>query len=280
VATITERATAWNFGAFPPWRIFMSKKDKELEIKIVEQDKMFFKLMEERASGKKSNDLLQSMLQARQAEKVQFTDSEILANLWTFSVAGIDTTSSALTSLIWYITGDTVVYNKLTSEIRSIVKDNCEITADQILSMKYLNNVWQEVLRLSGPAPFNLLTAVQDIHLSNGLTIPKDTNIILNNRVSCLSEKYFKDPLKFDPDRWDNPDLLELSKVNTYSFGGGVRVCPGRFLSEIESLIFVSKILSSFDVKRIDNHPPISYKFIISLHFDSDVTVVISPLKK
>jgi len=156
----------------------MSKKDKELEIKIVEQDKMFFKLMEERASGKKSNDLLQSMLQARQAEKVKFTDSEILANLWTFSVASIDTTSSALTSLIWYITGDTVVYNKLTSEIRSIVKgNNIEVTTEQIISMKYLNNVWQEVLRLSGPSPFNLMTTIQDVHLSNGLTIPK--NVLL-----------------------------------------------------------------------------------------------------
>jgi len=102
----------------------------------------------------------------------------------------------------------------------------------------------------------------------------------MNIRSSCLSEKYFKDALKFDPDRWDNQDLIELSKVNSFSFGGGVRICPGRYLSEIESLVFITKLLSNFDIKRIDNHPVISYKFVQILLPDSPITVLLSPLSK
>ena len=70
------------------------------------------------------------------------------------------------------------------------------------------------------------------------------TQIFFSNSHITRNEKYFKNPLNFDPNRWER-DELNIEPINPYSslpFGTGPRACLGRRLSEQEIYVTIIKV--------------------------------------
>ena len=115
--------------------------------------------------------------------------------------------------------------------------------------LKYANAVAQEAIRLKPVTPNLYMQANEDIVLHN-LHIPKDTSIMLQNKVAQTSEQYFSNPNDFIPERWlkngcpmqqnHTPDTIK-------AFGGGARFCPGMNLAMHEMTIAISAICNQFD---------------------------------
>ena len=61
---------------------------------------------------------------------------------------------------------------------------------------------------------------------------------------TTTSERFFKDPLKFDPSRWQRDESGEepIDPYSSLPFGFGTRMCIGRRTAEQELYLTVAKV--------------------------------------
>ncbi|XP_043496384.1 cytochrome P450 4C1-like [Polistes fuscatus] len=115
--------------------------------------------------------------------------------------------------------------------------------------MKYLERVIKETLRLFPPAPVLGRVLQKDVKVDENVVIPKDCDLLLIILTLYRNDKYWKDPLTFNPDRflpgnYDRKCFLP--------FSAGRRDCIGQTLAMIEMKGIVATLLRKF-VVRIDN---------------------------
>ena len=83
------------------------------------------------------------------------------------------------------------------------------------------------------------------------LFIPKDTTIMLQNKVAQTQEAYFSKPNDFIPERWIKngcPMHENHSPEMMRAFGAGARFCPGKNLAMHEMIICISSICKKYNL--------------------------------
>ena len=141
---------------------------------------------------------------------------------------------------------------------------------------KYLRAFIKEVLRLYPPVPVLMTrTAVRDCkykfnqeNKSYNVNIPKGSTIVISPLLAHHSKYLWKNPLKFDPNRFiqqQNTDLENTenqierpSSSSEYSlkylpFGYGQHACLGRQYAEKEVFTIVKTIINACDIKLVDD---------------------------
>ncbi|PPD91120.1 hypothetical protein GOBAR_DD11942 [Gossypium barbadense] len=68
--------------------------------------------------------------------------------------------------------------------------------------------------------------------------------------------KYFTDPERFDPSRFEGNGPAPYSFV---PFGGGPRMCPGKEYARLEILTFIRNLLTTFKWVKLNPNEKISY---------------------
>ncbi|KAJ7556597.1 hypothetical protein O6H91_05G089700 [Diphasiastrum complanatum] len=123
-----------------------------------------------------------------------------------------------------------------------------------IVNMPLTSRVIQETLRIANIAPFMTRQATEDINY-NGIWIPKGWCVQLGLHYLHLSPEYHKDPLKFDPSRFQAPE----KPVTFLPFGSGVTMCPGRELAKMEALVFLHYLVTTYSWENIGSEKGIKY---------------------
>ncbi|KAK5046900.1 hypothetical protein LTR84_007254 [Exophiala bonariae] len=168
------------------------------------------------------------------------------------TVAGSETTATALSGITYYLCRDQRVYNKLISEIRSRFSTLDEISGRATEQLPYLKAVIDEGLRLY-PAIAAGLPRVSPGEVVDGHFIPKGTIVNVNPWVAGHIESNFRNAFEFIPERWLDPDCKD-DKAASQPFLTGSRVCLGRHLAMLELRIVLAKILWKFDMKLMDDN--------------------------
>lgn len=79
------------------------------------------------------------------------------------------------------------------------------------------------------------------------ITVPHDLHM--------LDPKYFKDPQKFDPERFivrNEDGSLSTDPGTIRPYGGGPSMCKGRIYAERECLALVAGVLMFWDIEPAD----------------------------
>lgn len=98
----------------------------------------------------------------------------------------------------------------------------------QLNELKYLDLVVKESLRLHPPVPFVARKCPEDMVIG-GKFFPEGSDISLGFFMLCHDERYFKDPEKFNPDRFDPSKTKEKLNPFVYTpFAAGPRNCIGK----------------------------------------------------
>uniref|UniRef100_A0A0W0G9B1 Cytochrome p450 n=2 Tax=Moniliophthora roreri TaxID=221103 RepID=A0A0W0G9B1_MONRR len=203
--------------------------------------------------------LVRSNMQEQNEKLGGMSDEDVLAQVPTFLAAGHETTSTAATWALYFLTQYPEIQSKLREELLSI--SSSEPTMDELNGLPYLDKFVREVLRLYPPVPSTTRVAVKDdiIPLGEGyvgkdgktkdhVRIRKGQTIFINIQAINRSRKIWgEDAQEFKPDRWDNlPSTVAASNVpgvwsHMLTFLGGARSCIGwRFsLVELKCIIFV-----------------------------------------
>lgn len=189
--------------------------------------------------GKDYTDALDVLLESAKENNTELTMQELKESTIELIFAAFATTASASTSLVMQLLRHPAVLEKLREELRScgLLHDGClcqgELRLDSIISLKYLDCVIKEVLRLFAPVSGGYRIATQTFEL-DGVQVPKGWSVMYSIRDTHDTSAVFKDVEAFDPDRF-SPERSEdrEGRFHYLPFGGGVRSCLGKQLATL-----------------------------------------------
>ncbi|KAJ4963289.1 hypothetical protein NE237_023228 [Protea cynaroides] len=215
-------------------------------IKIIKQRKK--DLLEKTATP--TQDILSHMLTTLDDSGQFMKEMDIADKILGLLVGGHDTASAAITFIMKYLAELPNIYSDVFKEQREIAesKEAGELLNwEDIGKMKYSWNVACEVMRLAPPLPGAFREALTDFTYA-GFSIPKGWKIYWSAISTHKNPKYFPDPEKLDPSRFEGSGPAPYTYV---AFGGGPRMCPGKEYARLEILVFVHHVVNRFKWEKI-----------------------------
>lgn len=203
---------------------------------------------ERQSSGKKHNDLLDMLLDARYEDTGEsMSEEQVLDEILILFIAGHETTGNALTWTLYLLANHPEELNRMRTETKDLS------IADSVAN-PHLAAVINESMRLYPPAWASDRVSLEDDSFG-GFSFPKGTIIALFYFGLHRSATYWDEPLSFKPERFLNPEHeKEKSKV-FFPFGGGPRLCIGNNFAISEMALFIQAFISKFDLKPTQAKP-------------------------
>jgi cytochrome P450 len=149
------------------------------------------------------------------------------------------------------------VKQKLRQELDSVLGNDLTkpMTFKNVEELKYCDAVIKEVFRHI-PIVFTLGRINIEDDKVGGYHWPKGTQFQMLTSVLMKRDEYWTDPEKFDPDRFykieESDKYLrekQHAKDSFITWGGGIRICPGRKLATTELKCLIPMIYRKYDVE-------------------------------
>ncbi|MFD1194699.1 cytochrome P450 [Seohaeicola saemankumensis] len=186
-------------------------------------------------------DFFSQMCLAKDEDGKGWSEDEILDQFNFLMMAAHDTTSTALSTMIWALGAHPEWQDILAAEVAQI--GDGPLDNDALALMTQTEQVFKEALRLVPPVPFIPRYAIEGFTWK-GFDIPAGTAITLNPGITMLSPEFFTDPERFDPSRF-SPNRAEdqAHKFAWTPFGGGAHKCIGMHFSTLQVKLFIATLL-------------------------------------
>ncbi|XP_061126471.1 cholesterol 24-hydroxylase-like isoform X1 [Syngnathus typhle] len=226
----------------------------------------------QRGSDVPKDILTQIIKSAGKEESMTKEDEEfMLDNFVTFFIAGQETTANQLAFCIMELakhphimekckTRTLKTKNKIDStcflffhfslfhraqkEVDDVIGMKQEISYDDLGKLVYLSQVLKETLRIYPTAPGTSRELINDIVVDD-IRVPAGAVCVFSSYVSSRMEKFFENPLEFNPDRF-HPDAPKPYYCY-YPFSLGPRSCLGQNFAQMEAKVVMAKLLQRFD---------------------------------
>ncbi|KAF8028343.1 hypothetical protein BT93_E1071 [Corymbia citriodora subsp. variegata] len=202
--------------------------------------------------GKDSNarDFLSQWLLQGDDDGTVFYDMDASNKIMGLLIASHETTSTSITIVVNYLAQFPHIYERVHQEQMEIAKSKGPdefLNWDDVQKMKYSWTVACESMRLLPPAQGAYREATVDFSFA-GYTIPKGWKTFWTVYSTHKNPKYFPDPEKFDPSRFEGNGPAPFTYV---PFGGGPRMCPGKEYARLEILIFMHNLVTKFKLEKV-----------------------------
>nr|AKH03505.1 cytochrome P450 3038C1 [Paracyclopina nana] len=197
-----------------------------------------------------------------------FTNKDLLIGCQDLFIAGSETTSSSLTSLILYMILYPDVQKRVQQEIDDRVGTDREVTFADKANLPFTDATIMEVRRIASPFPVTPPRAsmTKDLVIG-GYTIPKGVPVQLVLYSVLRGKDYWEDPDKFDPDRFfdDHGKLVVPEAFIPFSYGK--RRCIGEKLGIVSNFIFFANLMQNFSFSPEDPKNPPSEELVGGLTY-------------
>jgi cytochrome P450 len=261
-----QEASLMRFLFHPFWKYFSNKKFYE---KLSAVDDFMKGVIDDRRKEIKAGvdisnrvDLLSKFITEKSDDgSPKFGDQYLLDVLKNFLIAGRDTTAISLSWAIYMISQHPNVEERLLNEINAVTRKDGGITYENQAELKYMRHVIDETLRLYPPVPRDSRMAVRDDVLPSGHPIPAGTVITYTAFSQHRLPEYFKDPLTFNPDRWETDNIKPWSFI---PFHGGPRICLGQNMAYQEIKVALAVLLPIYKFRLVEGER-VTYKLTITL---------------
>ncbi|RKS55941.1 hypothetical protein BC962_0916 [Gillisia mitskevichiae] len=204
------------------------------------------KLVDQRKeSGIRENDLLDMLLDARYEDGNEMDEEQLIDEILILFTAGHETTSNALTFAAELLARDPESQQKIFAEVVKAKQETDSLMAF-IQACSYTKKVIEETMRLYPPAYF-----IDRVNLEadsfEGMEIPKGSNLLFSFYEIHKHKAHWKDPEKFDPERFSNSDPY-LHTPFYAPFGAGPRKCIGNNFAMFEMILAVAELIEKYKI--------------------------------
>ena len=195
----------------------------------------------EQKSKNPTNDLLSSLLSSAD-EEGKMTLEQVRDEAMVLFLAGHDTTAASLIWTFYLLSKNSEVEKKVIAEINEVLGQRSASFAD-IPKLKYLRQVILESLRLYPPAIGTFAREASEDLIIGGYEVPKKSIIWNFSFITQRDERWFPNPLLFDPDRFSPEREKLIPQFAYFPFGGGPRACIGKDFAITEMILVIATIL-------------------------------------
>ncbi|XP_054649431.1 cytochrome P450 3A27-like isoform X1 [Dunckerocampus dactyliophorus] len=173
------------------------------------------------------------------------TDHEILSQAMIFIFAGYETSSSSLCFVAYNLATHPHIQKALQKEIDETFPDKARPNYEDLMQMEYLDMVVNESARLYPIA--NRLERVAKTSVEvNGVTIPKQTVVMVPIYVLHRDPSLWPEPDSFKPERFGKENKDNIDPYAFLPFGAGPRNCIGMRFALLMMKLSLVEILQSF----------------------------------
>ena len=218
-------------------------------------ERVALKLIEDRreATGKKTQDLLQMMLEAYDdsnegtKSKGYLTNGEIVGSMVEIIMASYDTVRGALSYAAYQLALNPSIQDELIKEINEYYNANPDSSLyDAAENIEYVNMVLHESMRMFSTAPDTNRECSKTCTI-NGIVLQE--GVAINIPFACVHQnpEYWPNPSTFDPERFRDPSYPKFAYL---PFGEGPRHCIGKRLGLLVLKMTLITILKEFQFRK------------------------------
>jgi cytochrome P450 len=203
--------------------------------------------LDEPASG----DIVGDLIAARDPETGEpFTREELIDQIGVFFLAGHETTASVLTWAFFILSQRPDLVGRMRAEIDAVAGDG-EVTLQHVKRLEFVRDVFRETLRLYPPITFIPRVAAQDVEIA-GHRARRGAMIMIAPWTIHRHEALWRDPDRFDPDRFSGDAERAIVPGSYLPFGLGPRICVGAAFATIEAGLILARLVRRFDIEALD----------------------------
>ncbi|XP_039312296.1 cytochrome P450 9e2 [Solenopsis invicta] len=229
--------------------------------------KFFEKIVEENIKAREKQDVIRPdmihlLMQARDKENAsghKMTLGDIVSQAFIFFFAGFDTSSMLMCYVAHELAVNQDIQDRLREEIQQyLLEGNGEISYESLSKMPYMDMVISETLRKHPPAVISDRVCTKKYELPpsqpgcKNVIIEAGSHVILPVFALHRDPKYFPNPNKFDPERFNNENKDNILPCTYLPFGFGPRMCIGNRFALMETKILIVQLLQKFILKTTD----------------------------
>jgi cytochrome P450 family 6 len=205
----------------------------------------------------KRNDLIDMLNRLKRED--QLPDDVLIAQSAILFAAGFETASNSITVALFELSKQPKLQEKLRDEIRSALHANGNIISHEVLlKLPFLDQIVKEALRMYAPLAFNdrICTNPEGYSLEpySDFKIPCGMAVYFPLMAIGRDEKYFKDSLKFNPERF-SPDNPNFTTFEGFPFGNGPKKCIGERLAQVEIKKILFEIFKNYRLEPTSTTP-------------------------
>ena len=237
-------------------------------------DLMYGLIAERRTGGEPKHDLLDMLLEARDAETGQgMSDTELRDEIITMFAAGHETTAITLTWTWYLLSQHPEILRKVQMEVDSALDGRPPTLAD-LPRMPYTLQVFEESMRLYPSAPIiPRLTGCET--LLGGYHLPARSRVLVNLFNVHRHPRFWTDPERFNPDRFAPENKKAVHRFAYIPFGAGPHQCIGKHFALLEAHLLLALLAQRYEFRhlpghRVANHATITlrprYGMLMTLH--------------
>ena len=231
-----------------------------------------------RASGEDRGDLLSMLLRATDDEGdgdgkgEAMSDAQLRSEVMTLFAAGHETTANTLAWAWFLLARNPEAEAYLHAEVDAVLGDRPPTFAD-LPHLRAAEHVINETLRLYPTVWLLGREAIEPTEVG-GHPVPVGTTIYMSEWVVHRDERFWPNPLRFDPTRWADDPTRKLPRYAFFPFGGGPRICIGNNFAMMEATLILAAIARRFRV-RVAPEAVVTPIPTLTLRLDPGVPVVL-----
>jgi cytochrome P450 len=228
-------------------------------------DAVIYRLIEERRGDKRDQgDLLSMLLLARDSEGDGggMTDRQVRDEALTLFLTAFDTVSLSLTWTWYLLAQHPEAAARLEEELDEVLAGRPP-TVDDLARLPYTRAVLAESLRLYPPVYAIAREAVVAFEVG-GYPIPPGTLILMSPYLMQRDPRYYPDPTRFEPRRWDHAAGPRPPRFSYFPFGAGARGCIGQPYALQEAALILATLAQRWRLALVPG-PPVRLRPLINL---------------
>jgi cytochrome P450 len=229
-----------------PWFAATGELRKHEEMRA-NADKVLLEYIRMRRNEEPGQDLLQTLMDARYADGEGMPDSLILSESMQLLVAGHETSSNALSWLLYLLSTHPDVLDRVRNEFDEILNGE-PLNFTAVPKFVFTTQVINEGLRLYPPFWMIDREAVADDRVGDTV-IPAGSTVIVYVYGAHHAPRYWENPETFDPERFSKANVALQPPFTHLPFGGGPRGCIGGNYAMLQILMILGTLLGKYDLE-------------------------------
>jgi cytochrome P450 len=208
-------------------------------------DAILLDYIQQRRQEAPGHDLLQILLDARYSDGQGMPDELVLSESMQLLVAGHETSSNALSWLLYLLSSRPDCLERLRQEFESVLS-GAPLGYSDVPKFEFAAQVIQEALRLYPPFWMVDRMALSDDRVGD-LAIPRGSTVVVFIYGVHHSPQYWPNPESFDPERFSKANEKLRTPFTHLPFGAGPRGCIGGNYATLQILMILSVLLRKYD---------------------------------